>query len=230
MSMSMLVHRFTTAGRVNQWNVVRSPDPAHSRDEFNDNSCFENINQILSKKNTCFDFHDNVWDRLRSGRQKLNPPTFWESDNVARCIHEDYELIGLTYGIHILVGAQPIVRGPCPTIAVDAIPGSHKHVTFVPPKFLSENQKKKFLNFHNQMTLAQFREAVDKARISSREDFSDSSSYNFMNNNCATFPLDILAWLGVDFKRVHREAVTALVLKGLMSSKETTDNVMSVVR
>ena len=106
----------------------------------------------------------------------------------------------------------------------------HKHVTLVPSTgLLSENQKKKFLNFHNQMTLAQFREAVDKARISSREDFSDFSSYNFMNNNCATFPLDILAWLGIDFKRVHREAVTALVLKGLMSSKETTDKV-SVAR
>lgn len=209
-----------------------STPPEHKRDEDSDNCCFEDINQILSnsKDKLCFDFHDTVWDRLSSGRQKLHP-SFWESDIVSNCIDEDYELIGFTHGVHILVGAQPIVLGLCPTIAVDAIPGIfHKHVTFVPPRLLTENQKKRFLNFHNQMTLAQFRKAVDNARISIREDFSDSSSYNFMHNNCANFPLDILAWLGIDFKRVHREAVTTLVLKGLMSSKETTDKVMSVVR
>ena len=199
----------------------------YSRDEDGDNSCFEDINQILSM-DTCFDFHDNIWDRLSSGRHNLHP-SFWESDNIATCINEDYELIGFTHGVHILVGAQPIVLGSCPTIAVDAIPGLFdKQVTLVPSSgFLSENQKKRFLNFHNQMTLAQFREAVGNARISTRE---TSSSYNFMSNNCATFPLDILSWLGIDFKGVHREAVTALVLKGLTSSKETTDKVTSVVR
>lgn len=197
-----------------------------TQDEDGD-SCFEDINQILSM-DTCFDFHDNVWDRLSSGRHNLHP-SFWESDNIATCINEDYELIGLTHGVHILVGAQPIVLGRCPIIAVDSIPGLFdKQVTLVPSSgFLSENQKKRFLNFHNQMTLAQFREAVVNARISTKE---TSSSYNFMSNNCATFPLDILSWLGIDFKGVHREAVTTLVLKGLMSSKETTDKVMSVIR
>lgn len=207
-------------------NKILSTSPDNSiRDEDSDN-CFEDINQILSK-DSCFDFHDNIWDKLSSGRRNLHP-SFWESDNVARCIDEDYELIGITRGVHILVGAQPMVLGLCPTIAVDAIPGVlNKQVTLVPSGLLSENKKKRFLNFHNQMTLAQFREAVGNARVSTRE---TASSYNFMSNNCASFPLDILTWLGIDFKGVYREAVTTLVLRGIMSSKETTDKVMSVVR
>ena len=73
---------------------------------------------------------------------------------------------------------------------------------------------------------------MDNARISSREDFSDSSSYDFMSNNCASFPLDILAWLELTSKgyiEKSRGSDNSYVLKGLMSSKETTDKV-SVVR
>ena len=64
-------------------------------------------------------------------------------------------------GVHIHCWGTANSRGPCPTIAVDAIPGIfHEHVTLVHSGLLSENQKKKFLNFHNQNDPCTIREAV----------------------------------------------------------------------
>ena len=67
----VLYHNFFIPyGRVQLYMQMQgmSSPPEHKRDEDSDNCCFEDINQILSntKDKLCFDFHDNVWDRLSS--------------------------------------------------------------------------------------------------------------------------------------------------------------------
>lgn len=231
-------------------NNIPTPRPPASDEHLSLHTCFDDINHILSK-DMCFDSSTagnsitngvSISHRIRD-RKRLHP-SFWENDNVASCINEDYELVGITYaGIHIFVGAQPILghnydhqpSHPCPIVAVDAAWGDptvrgeiYKHATLIEDEF-SEDEKKNSYLFRNRMTLKDFRDAVENANISS-SDFADSSAYDFLDNNCATFPLDILSELGIDFKGEHREAVTSLILRGLLSTKETVSVVMDIVR
>ena len=203
-------------------------------------TCFEDINQILSV-DRCFD-QDEVLFRRMKDRHKLET-SFWERDRLDACMNKDYELIGFTHGVHILVGAQPIQRKhnhylsplyKCPIVVVDAAPSSYnpggnlyKHALLIYDGLTNEEKKKSY-SFHNQMALKHFRDAVENARAHVND--IGSHSYDFMSDNCATFGLDIIAELGIDYKGLHRKAITASVVRGFMSSEETTNKVMDVIR
>ena len=183
----------------------------------------------------------------RSRARHLLDATFWELDEIANCWTADYELALYSMG-HLFIAAIPHnydISDPsnksssCPIIAVDAgysqeEAGKKSANHEENPKTLSKHvlvvndlPKDGVLHFGNRMKLRNFYNAVEAARTTSEE----SSSFDITANNCATFPLDVMSGLHINYKGkdMYRDLVNYIV-DGLMKSDKTKEHILGAVK
>jgi len=147
------------------------------------------------------------------------------------CLNEDYKLAVQALDSHLMVVAVPQERAKCPMVVADAgyikdyqeldykdgVPVLAKHLTIMEINSVAEDEIKSMLIFGNVMTLTHFYSAVQIARTSADKD----SPLHGIVGNCATFLLDVMTDLQIDFGKKDMEVkLIHFVSQALMKSKE----------
>jgi hypothetical protein len=132
---------------------------------------------------------------------------------------------------HLLVVAVPQEGTTCPMVVADSgytqdsqvvdyeegVPVLSKHLTIMEVNSVTEDEIKSMLFFGNALSLAGFYNAVQVARTSA----SKQSSLHGIVGNCATFILDVMTDLQIDFgKKDMQTELIKFVTQALMKSEE----------
>ena len=147
------------------------------------------------------------------------------------CLNEDYKLAVQALDSHLMVVAVPQERAKCPIVVADAgyikdyqeldykdsVSLLAKHLTIMEINSVAEDEIKSMLIFGNVVTLTHFYSAVQIASTSADKD----SPRHGIFGNCATFLLDVMTELQIDFGKKDMETqLTHFILQALLKSKE----------
>jgi len=147
------------------------------------------------------------------------------------CLGEHYKLAVQALESHLLVVAVPQEGINCPMVVADSgytldsqeldyeegVPVLSKHITIMEPNHVTEDEIESMLFFGNVMSLEGFYDAVQIARTSA----SKKSSLHGIVGNCATFILDVMTDLQIDFgKKDMQTELINFVVQALMKSEE----------
>lgn len=146
------------------------------------------------------------------------------------CLEEDYELAVQAMGSHLVIAALPHVGSNCPMAVADSgyikdqevrytegVPVLTKHLTIMDSDSITEEDRESMLLIGNIISLTAFHDAIQSARTSA----SKGSAIYGVVGNCATFILDIMTDLQVDFrKKEMRTKLANFVTQALMGAED----------
>jgi len=180
--------------------------------------------------------------RLLSGktcRRHYNRRALSETDLVSdmklrgdeSCLEAPYKLAVQAIGSHLVVAALPEGDSNCPVVLadsgyikdsqevryVDGVPALTKHLTLMEPNSVTEEDLKSLLFIGNVVSLQAFYDAIQSARTSASKD----SVIHGVVGNCATFILDVMTDLQLDFgKKEMQIEIINFVAQALMGSED----------
>lgn len=181
--------------------------------------------------------------------RRLVTASFWELDEVAMCWTDEYDLVGYTNGHQVIVAAPSDPASPCPIIAIDAGYAVHPQtenkddeeiqtVSSAPEeeiktltKYITVVCRDDFDSFDTldlgyKMPLRKFYLAVENARTSVKTE----KDYDIINNNCAVFILDVLAYLKLPYKETKmKSSLVNYVADGLIENEEVKNKILDSV-
>jgi len=147
------------------------------------------------------------------------------------CLEEPYKLAVQAIGSHLVVAALPQGGPNCPVALADSgyikdsqevryadgVPALTKHLTLMEPNSVTEEDLKSMLFIGNVVSLKAFYDAIQSARTSASKD----SVIHGVVGNCATFILDVMTDLQLDFgKKEMQIEIINFVAQALMGSED----------
>jgi len=180
-------------------------------------------------------------------RRRLNRRALSETDLVSdmklrgseSCLKEHYKLAVQAVGSHLVVAALPQGGSTCPVAVADSgydkdsqevryaegVPVLAKHLTLMEPDSLTEEELESMLFLGNGASLKAFYDAIQSARTSASKD----SAIHGVVGNCATFILDVMTDLQVDFGKKETQTKTInFVAHTLMGSEDKDAIVVNI--
>merc|ERR1711966_618379 len=175
----------------------------------------------------------------KSCRRHYNRRALSETDLVSdmklrgdeSCLEAPYKLAVQAIGSHLVVAALPEGDSNCPVVLadsgyikdsqevryVDGVPALTKHLTLMEPNSVTEEDLKSLLFIGNVVSLQAFYDAIQSARTSASKD----SVIHGVVGNCATFILDVMTDLQLDFgKKEMQIEIINFVAQALMGSED----------
>ena len=156
--------------------------------------------------------------------------TFWQTDDIAKCWTEQYNLVGYNLAGHSVLGAIPSdSTSTCPKIAVHAAFGDDKNAELYKMALLLEAVPEEGLfEFGVSMSLRKFYAAVDHARVSYGGE--GAQTYNVVSDNCHVFIFDVLAYLQVPYKKDNmKNKLIKYGTDSIMKSEESKAKILKSV-
>jgi hypothetical protein len=188
------------------------------------------------------------YGKVRYGR-RLVTSSFWERDEVALCLSDEYDLLLYTNGHLVIVSAPSDPTSQCPIFAIDAgyavLPQTENKddeefqaVSSAPEvdiktlaKYFTVVHRDDFGSFDTldlgyKMPLRKFYLAVENARTSVKTE----EDYDIIDNNCAIFILDVLAYLKLPYKETNmKRSLVNYVADGLIENEEVKNKILDSV-
>ena len=168
---------------------------------------------------------------MKTGNQyRRMTETFWQTDDIAKCWTEQYNLVGYNLAGHSVLGAIPSdSTSTCPKIAVHAAFGDDKNAELYKTATLLEAVPEEGLfEFGVSMSLRKFYAAVDHARVSYGGE--GAQTYDVVSDNCHVFIFDVLAYLQVPYKKDNmKNKLIKYGTDSIMKSEESKTKILKSV-